>query len=146
MPITYDQRDSAVLTDFSLPDPTEPGWERFSNGAFRRVDSQGVYDPRTVWQSPHNTGRLMAHLVSDWTGGAAYVSVVGQPFPTQRNYYADSARTQLIATIQYNRNANQQCTQRITKTYAADGTTITATSTDTFTFDANGFATGFSRS
>ncbi len=145
MPITYDQRDSCILEDFGLPDPTEPGWERFSNGAFRRVDGQGVYDPRTVWQAPHTNGRLLAHLMDDWVGGSAYVTVVGQPFITQRIYYADVAKTQMMASVSYTRNANQQCTQKVTRVYASDGVTVTATCTETFTFDANGFANGVSR-
>lgn len=145
MPLTYDQHDASVLEDFGQGDPTEPGWERYTGGAFRRVDSQGVYDPRTVWQTPHNSSRLLAHVIDDWVGGATYCTVAGQPFPTQRNYYSDSKQTLLMASIQYNRNTTQQCTSRVVKVYATDGATVLATITDTFTFDANGNPNGFSR-
>ncbi len=146
MPLTYDQHDSVVLEDFSQPDPTEQGWERYTNGAFRRVDAQGVYDPRTVWSAPHTSSRLLAHCIDDWLGGPVYCTTSGSPFILTRSYYSDSAKTILAATVVYSRNANQQCTSRVTTIYATDGVTVSAKSTDTYSFDANGFPNGFTRS
>lgn len=145
MPMTIDQRGVCLLEDFGLPDPTFPGAEVYTNGAFRRLDATGVYDPRTVWKTPHDTADSLSHFIDDWVGGAATVVVSGVPFISSKSYYTDATQTKLLATITYNRNASQACTSKVTKVYASDGVTVASTITDTYTFNAAGYPTGFTR-
>lgn len=143
--MTIDQRGVCLLEDFGLPDPTFPGAEIYSNGSFRRLDGTGVYDPRTVWKTPHDTADTLSHLIDDWVGAGAVMIITGTPFISLKSYYTDSTQTKLLATVTFNRNSAQACTSRVTRVYAADGTTVAATSTDTYSFNAAGFPTGFTR-
>lgn len=142
----YLQGCNLLLDDLSEGDPSLAGQEKFDAGKFRRRDSVGVYDPRTVWQAAHQSAATVAHLIGDWLGGPAVCVITGTPFVSQRTYYTDATKTKLLATIAYTRNAVQQCTRCVVQVYAADGVTVATTTTDTFTFDATGvFPTGYSR-
>ena len=141
----YLQGCNLLLDDLSEGDPAQLGHMKYDAGRFRQRDSLGVYDPRFVWQAPHDAADSLSHLIDDWVGGAASVVVSGSPFVAQKSYYADAAQTKLLATVIYNRNANQACTSKVTKVYAADGVTVAATSTDTYSLNAAGFPTGFVR-
>lgn len=142
----YLQGNNLLLDDLAEGDPAFAGQEKFDSGRFRRRDNAGVYDPRTVWQAPHETADSLSHFIDDWVGGPATCVITGGAFVSQRTYYQDAAKTKLLATVAYTRNAMQQCTRRVIQVYAADGVTVAGTSTDTYTFDGTGvFPTGFSR-
>ena len=134
-----------LLDDLAEGDPAQVGGMKYDAGHFRAKDSVGVFDPRTVWQAPHDAADSLSHVVDDWVGGVATVVVAGSPFVASKSYFADAAQTKLLATVTYNRNANQACTSKVTRVYAADGATVAATSTDTYNLNAAGFPTGFTR-
>ena len=145
MPMTYDQRGLSLLEDFGAADPVDQGAEIYSNGAFRRVDAQGVYDPRTAWVNPHWTMPLLAHLVSFWAGSTAVAIVTtGQPFPSAVTAYYDAGQTKKAAQALYTRNALQQATQVVTTVYAPDGVTVAHSCTDTISY-AGGYETARTR-
>lgn len=141
----YLQGCNLLLDDLNEGDPAQIGHMKYDGGRFRQRDSVGVYDPRFVWQVPHDTADSLSHLIDDWVGGGATVVVAGSPFVTSKSYYADAAQTKLLATVTYNRNANQACTSKVTRVYAADGVTVAGTSTDTYNLNTAGFPTGFVR-
>ena len=144
MPQTYEQNPIQVLEDFGASDPTAPGSEIFSNGAFRRCDSVGVYDPRSVWVSPHNTTAAISHAVQPWAGSAVAAVTTGQPFPSQVTWYYDAGMTKKAVQTTYTRNGLQQATQVATVVYASDGATVVNTCTDTVTY-SGGFEVGRTR-
>lgn len=144
MPRTYEQAACSLLEDFGAPDPTDAGAEIFSNGAFRRLDSQGVYDPRSVWLAPHNSLPALSHVVPTWAGSVAAVVTTGQPYPTTVTAYYDAGQTKKALVIAYTRNALQQATSVVTTTYASDGATVVNTCTDTISY-SGGFETARTR-
>ena len=139
------QSTNLQLVDVSQGDPPNIGQERCTGGVFRRRDASGVYNPRTVWQVGHEPAALLSHLVDDWLGGSTYCAVSGYPFVSSRTYYQDSTLAKLVAQVVYTRNANQQCTQRVTKVFASDGVTVIEQATDTFAYGTQGQVTSMSR-
>ena len=140
------QSTNLQLVDVNQGDPPTVGQERCSGGAFRRRDAQGVYNPRTVWLAGHEPAAVLSHLLDEWLGGSTYCAIAGYPFVTGRTYYSDSNQTRVVASVAYTRNANQQVTQRVTRVFAADGTTVSEQATDTFTYGTQGQLTSIARS
>lgn len=139
------QSTNLQLVDVAQGDPPNVGQERCTNGAFRRRDAVGVYNPRTVWQGAHESAAIISHLVDDWMGGSAYCAIAGYPFVSSRTYFQDATQAKMLAQVVYTRNANQQCTQRVTKVFGPDGSTVIEQATDTFAYGTQGQITSMSR-
>lgn len=130
---TYLQRDELSLEDFSQGDPDTPGAIRFTGGAFRQKDSSGVYDPRTVWVTPHVQVPSIAHLIVAY-GASGYYRVInkaaGSIAPDSIVGYYDAAKTKTAYRIVYTRNAFGQANRIVTTVYAPDGATVVNTCTE----------------
>ena len=120
---------------------------RDANGNLLIYDGAAV---QTVSSSgTHKALRDLIHLAfhgpMDGFPSGAHRTITGQPFPTLMEWWFDNTMTQRYLDLTITRNAQKNPTSEVWRIYAADGTTVLATVTDTITY-TGGFETSRTRS
>lgn len=157
MPVTPDRdagarkEEELILDDRAADgDPTATGAMRYVSGAFRLRDGTGVFDPRGgggggISEAQHKALLNLIHFIDEgpaegFTTGATK-TVTGTVTPTQE-LWSRSDATKLVEKDITWTGVNPTTIQW--KIYAANGTTVLATVTDTISYSGV-FETGRSR-
>lgn len=148
MPRTPDRRPGTLIEDDGInltPDTVSPS----TNGELRYVIGQGFrfFDEGTdkgltgsgLTAPQHAALRQLIHLADTdgpregWPSGV-YQEVLGGLFPTSAIWWTSAAKITKIVEETVTYNANKTINTDQWKAYAADGTTVLATITDTWTY------------
>jgi hypothetical protein len=92
-----------------------------------------------VTESSHKALRQLIHFIDSGpangfaTGAKFRMTPIG-PFPTSYIWYSDNTHTTKIVELTVTRNSQKLPTSEEWKMYAADGTTVVATVTDTISY------------
>lgn len=135
--------DDSIQFEDRGSDPSEVGslW-RNGNDLFGR-DSAGKFNLRSgagLTEAQHNALKQLIHFIDDgptdgWASGAYKETLPsGSPFPTQEIWWTTSGKTHKIVSLDITRNANKTPATEVWKIYAADGSTVLVTLTDTISY------------
>jgi hypothetical protein len=88
----------------------------------------------------HSALKQLIHFIDDgptdgWTSGAYKETLPsGNPFPTQEIWWTSSAKTHKIVSLDVTLNSSKRPTSEVWKIYAADGSTVLITLTDSISY------------
>jgi hypothetical protein len=122
--------------------PVAVGQVRLVGGAFKAMDSAGVFDLRSgsgLSEAAHKALRQLIHFIDDGPGhgfaSGAFKETVGGVFPTAETWFVVGSTppagkiVELLTTW-----ASAKITQEIWRIYDTDGSTVLATVTDAITY------------